>query len=120
MENDAHKIIQEIQAKAFKEGWDALAKKIMAALSAPEIISERNKVKSISRALPTSNLFSVNPFNVGTNSSKIYDYVKDHPGLRGSEIIKGSGVENKVGRTALHRMKNKGIAANIDGKWSIL
>lgn len=111
MSTNAQEIIEEIQAKAFQKGWNALAQKIMEAINVPAPGRPKKSVLKIA---------GKPPFREGTTASAVYDYVKSNPGMRGVEIVKNAGVEDKPGRTALHRMKLRGIAVNESGKWRVL
>lgn len=110
MTANAHEIIQEIQAKAFQEGWDTLAQKIAELLKGgkpQQVIIPVKKPKKKS-------------FKPGTAAAKVYDYIKDNPGLAAKDIIANTRVDDKAARTTLHRMKVRGIALNENGKWRIL
>ena len=110
MKTDPALIIEQLQAEAFQEGWDQLAQKIKVVLESPFQKSLKSSINSLSE----------NPFETGSGSAKVYDYVKANPSLRGRDIIKGTGVEGKTVRTCLHRMKTRGIAINENGRWRIL
>lgn len=108
MIENPHEIIAEIQAKAFQNGWNALAQLIA------EVIKTPTTPPKIEKPVKKT-------FKAGTAAAAIYDYVKSNPGQKGTEIINGSGIEGKTVRTALHRMKHVlKIAVNEDGRWRIL
>lgn len=107
MNENQHEIIAEIQAKSFQNGWEALARLIA------DVIKNPTAAPKISKP-------SKKGFKAGTAAAVIYDHVKANPGQTGAEIITNSRVEDKTARTALHRMKVKGIAVNEAGKWRVL
>jgi hypothetical protein len=111
MSTNAHQIIEEIQAKSYQDGWNALAQKIRDALDGdvPVAVKRKTGPKPIG-----------NPFGDGTVAAKVYDYIKENPGMRGKDIVTGAGVDDKPGRTAMHRMKKRGIAQNENGAWRIV
>ncbi|MDD3371022.1 MAG: hypothetical protein PHE27_04250 [Alphaproteobacteria bacterium] len=102
--------IKEVEAAAYKKGYQAALEKVLKALGQPLTISE----------IPSSeDLSGQNPFKQGTDSAAVYEFVRNNMGLKGAEIIKKSGIAGKTVRTALHRLKVKGQVANTDGKWYI-
>jgi hypothetical protein len=110
MKTNARAIIEEIQAKAFQEGWNALAGKIADALKSAAPV----------RLNPPRSKPKKRPYKTNTNGAKIYNYIKANPNMRGKDIIRNTGVENKTARTTLYRMKKRGIATNENGKWKVL
>ena len=121
MRTDAHKIIEEIEAKAYeaghqdghvkgyREGWEAAK---LAANKALEVPSIKSSTSSKANG-------ATNPFRAGTASANVYSFIKNSPGKRGVEIIKALGIGTKIGRTALWRLKKDGIAVNENG-WRLL
>lgn len=110
MVTNAQEIITEIQAKAYEEGWNALAKRIMAAISSGAPIAKTGKSATLTGL----------PFRPGSAAASIYEYIKKNPGMRAAEVIKAVGTEDKSTRTTLHRMKTRGYAVNEGGRWRVL
>lgn len=118
MKSEAHKIIEEIETKAFQKGFQA---GWTAAKLATDDLLKRlpSKIPTVLDSIEQDTVNSENPFRAGTKSASVYDYIKTHPGKRGVDIFKVLGIETKLGRTALYRMKEKKIAINENG-WRIL
>lgn len=99
--------------KGFEYGREVTIKKILAAASDTNSTIYPSTIQSTNA--------SGSPFKVGTDSEAVYTFILNNPGLRGSEIIKQSGIVGKTVRTALHRLKikNGGVAKIDGGRWYI-
>lgn len=102
--------IKEVEDAAFKKGYQAAIENVLKAVG--------QSPSSVTFA-PISESSGKNPFKQGTDSAAVYEFVKNNMGLRGTEIIKRSGIAGKTVRTALHRLKVKGQVANDDGRWYV-
>lgn len=122
MRTEAHKIIQEIEDRAFiegfKAGWYAATKQMNDALKQP-VIPFYTENKHNSEKLDFMAMDSKNPFRPGTESSSVYNYIRDNPGKRGNFIIQQLGISPKSARNAFHRLKKRGLAVNKDG-WRVI
>ncbi|MDD4616891.1 MAG: hypothetical protein PHW76_07270 [Alphaproteobacteria bacterium] len=103
--------IKEIEETAFQRGYQAAVQKILQAVEQPTV--------SLSAKCPTAVKVKKSPFKNGTDSAAVFNFIKGNSGLRGTEIIRKSGIPAKTVRTALYRMKVKGFAANERGKWFV-
>lgn len=121
MKTEAIKLIQQVEQKSFNEGfkagWYAATKHIHEALKAPIMPAFEGNDHDHPEVLETHT--QDNPFRKGTKSAQVYEYVRDNPGQRGTDIFKALGIMTKIGRTALYRMKDGGLAVNKDG-WRLI
>lgn len=113
MKTQAIDAIQKIEKNAFNEGfkagWFAASQHMIEALKKPVIPAYQAGDESPKE--PSSG----NPFRPNTESSAVYEYIKTHPGKRGSEIIAILDISAKSARNAFHRLKKRGVALNEDG-----
>jgi len=115
-EQEYLQFIKNIEEKAFKRGYDTAVQKILRAVNGGDSTPISRPVQDQSVLV-----WGKNPFRPGTDSARVYDFIENNPGLRGTEIIEQSGIVGKTVRTALHRMKTikGGVATVLEGKWYI-
>lgn len=119
MKTDAIKIIQQVEqtsfTEGFKAGWYAAHQTMDKALKTPIMPICEDVQDADGIAVPKKG----NPFREGTKSWDVYHYVSRNPGKTGVEIFRALDIKTKIGRTALYRMKDGGLAVNKDG-WRLL
>ncbi len=55
----------------------------------------------------------------GSDQAKVLEVIREHPGLRGMEVVKAlnGSVEERTVRTALHRLKRRNAIMQREGAW---
>ena len=127
MNHDLNKIAEEIRTEAYKNGYQ---KGQEDALSAINRAVEQMSLSSASLPSPLPPLLNggqqrVEPsFREGSTMALVHEFIKENQGHAGIEIVNGliqggHKTEERTIRTALHRLKDKKVVTNRDGKWFI-